>query len=93
MQFGVIQPLFHQLLNSGDKLSADFRQLVRLSPLPVPTFGRMHLENNIKFVKMSDIYPAYEAFFCPISILVLLILSMCQICCLLLLHLFFVFGC
>lgn len=62
MQFGVIQPLFHQFLNSGDKLSADFRQLVRLSPLPVPTFGRMHLENNIKFVKMSDIYPAYEAF-------------------------------
>lgn len=62
MQFGVIQPLFHQFLNYGDKLSADFRQLVRLSPLPVPTFGRMHLENNIKFVKMSDIYPAYEAF-------------------------------
>lgn len=62
MQFGVIQPLFHQFLNDKDKLSADFRQLVRLSPLPVPTFGRMHLENNIKFVKMTDIYPAYEAF-------------------------------
>lgn len=62
MQFGVIQPLFHQFLNDKDKLSVDFRQLVRLSPLPVPTFGRMHLENNIKFVKMTDIYPAYEAF-------------------------------
>lgn len=62
MQFGVIQPLFHQFLNDKDKLSADFRQLVRLSPLPVPTFGRMHLENNINFVKMTDIFPAYEAF-------------------------------
>lgn len=62
MQFGVIQPLFHQLLNANDRLSSDIRQLVRLSPLPVPTFGRMHLENNIKFVKMTDIYPAYEAF-------------------------------
>lgn len=62
MQFGVIQPLFHQFLNDTDKLSVDFRQLVRLSPLPVPTFGRMHLENNVKFVKMTDIYPAYEAF-------------------------------
>lgn len=62
MQFGVIQPLFHQFLNANDRLSSDVRQLVRLSPLPVPTFGRMHLENNIKFVKMTDIYPAYEAF-------------------------------
>lgn len=62
MQFGVIQPLFHQFLNANDRLSSDVRQLVRLSPLPVPTFGRMHLENNVKFVKMTDIYPAYEAF-------------------------------
>lgn len=62
MQFGVIQPLFHQFLNANDRLSSDVRQLVRLAPLPVPTFGRMHLENNIKFVKMSDIYPAYEAY-------------------------------
>lgn len=62
MQFGVVQPLFHQFLNANDRLSSDVRQLVRLAPLPVPTFGRMHLENNVKFVKMSDIYPAYEAF-------------------------------
>lgn len=62
MQFGVIQPLFHQFLNANDRLSSDVRQLVRLAPLPVPTFGRMHLENNFKFVKMSDIFPAYEAY-------------------------------
>lgn len=62
MQFGVIQPLFSQFLNAGDKLSADVRQLVRLFPMPVPTFGRMHLENVVKYVKMTDIYPAYEAF-------------------------------
>lgn len=62
MQFGVIQPLFHQFLNANDRLSSDVRQLVRLAPLPVPTFGRMHLENKFKFVKMSDIFPAYEAY-------------------------------
>lgn len=62
MQFGVVQPLFHQFLNANDRLSSDVRQLVRLAPLPVPTFGRMHLENNFKFVKMSDIFPAYEAY-------------------------------
>lgn len=62
MSFGVIQPLFCQYLSANDKISVDVRQLVRLAPLPVPTFGRMRLENRIKFVKATDVYPAYEAF-------------------------------
>ena len=39
MQFGVIQPLFHQFLNANDRLSSDVRQLVRLAPLPVRQQG------------------------------------------------------
>ena len=41
--FGGCQPLFCQLLNQGDKLSGNIRQLVRLAPMPVPTFGSMLL--------------------------------------------------
>lgn len=61
LSFGVCQPLFCQLLNDNDKLSGNIRQLVRLAPLPVPTFGRMRLVNKLRFVQMTDICPYYEA--------------------------------
>lgn len=59
--FGVCQPLFCQLLNDKDKLAGTIRQLVRLAPLPVPSFGRMRLVNKLRFVQMTDICPYYEA--------------------------------
>lgn len=59
--FGVCQPLFCQLLNDKDKLAGNIRQLVRLAPLPVPSFGRMRLVNKLRFVQMTDICPYYEA--------------------------------
>lgn len=59
--FGVCQPLFCQLLNDNDKLTGNIRQLVRLAPLPVPSFGRMRLVNKLRFVQMTDICPYYEA--------------------------------
>lgn len=59
--FGVCQPLFCQLLNDNDKLAGNIRQLVRLAPLPVPSFGRMRLVNKLRFVQMTDICPYYEA--------------------------------
>lgn len=59
--FGVCQPLFCQLLNDKDKLAGNIRQLVRLAPLPVPSFGRMRLVNKLRFVPMTDICPYYEA--------------------------------
>lgn len=61
LSFGVCQPLFCQLLNDKDKLSGNIRQLVRLAPLPVPSFGRMRLVNKLRFVQMTDICPYYEA--------------------------------
>lgn len=59
--FGICQPLFCQLLNDNDKLAGNIRQLVRLAPLPVPSFGRMRLVNKLRFVQMTDICPYYEA--------------------------------
>lgn len=61
LSFGVCQPLFCQLLNDKDKLAGNIRQLVRLAPLPVPSFGRMRLVNKLRFVQMTDICPFYEA--------------------------------
>lgn len=61
LAFGVCQPLFCQLLNDKDKLAGNIRQLVRLAPLPVPSFGRMRLVNKLRFVQMTDICPYYEA--------------------------------
>lgn len=61
LSFGVCQPLFCQLLNDKDKLAGNLRQLVRLAPLPVPSFGRMRLVNKLRFVPMTDICPYYEA--------------------------------
>lgn len=61
LSFGVCQPLFCQLLNDKDKLVGNIRQLVRLAPLPVPSFGRMRLVNKLRFVQMTDICPYYEA--------------------------------
>lgn len=61
LSFGVCQPLFCQLMNDKDKLAGNIRQLVRLAPLPVPSFGRMRLVNKLRFVQMTDICPYYEA--------------------------------
>lgn len=58
--FGAIQPLFCQLLMAKASISVDARQLVRLAPLPVPTFARMKLVNKYCFVPISDVYPAFE---------------------------------
>lgn len=61
LSFGVCQPLFCQLMNDKDKLAGNIRQLVRLAPLPVPSFGRMRLVNKLRFVQMTDICQYYEA--------------------------------
>lgn len=58
--FGAIQPLFCQLLMAKASINVDARQLVRLAPLPVPTFARMKLVNKYCFVPISDVYPAFE---------------------------------
>lgn len=60
MQIGVVQPLLTQYMQPGDKVSCNLKQLVRLAPMPVPSFARLSLVNKVKFVPMSAIYPAYD---------------------------------
>ena len=60
MQIGVVQPLLSQYLQPGDKVSCNLKQLVRLSPMPVPSFARLSLVNKVKFVPMSSVFPGYD---------------------------------
>lgn len=61
MDFGYLQPLMSQRLEGRSKIKASWRQLVRPAPMPVPTFGRMEILNEVSFCPISDVFPAYEA--------------------------------
>lgn len=61
MDFGFMQPLLCQLLEPKSKVSLSAKQLVRLAPMPTPSFARMYLQNYANFVKMTDVVPYYEA--------------------------------
>lgn len=68
MSFGFFQPFYTQMMLKGDKLSLSARQLVRLAPMPVPTFGRMKLVNHAVYVPFSDVYPAYDALLAKVNV-------------------------
>lgn len=68
MSFGFFQPIFTQMMLKGDKLSLSARQLVRLAPMPVPTFGRLKLVNHALYVPFSDVYPAYDALLAKVNV-------------------------
>ena len=59
---GNVQPLFCKQIAGGSRLSVDFGQLTRLSPLVVPTFARLKQRNDFCFVPMSMIMPSFDAF-------------------------------
>jgi hypothetical protein len=60
MEFGVLQPLLSQYMFPNATIKVDSRQLVRLAPMPTPSFARMYLANYASFVKMSDVVPYHE---------------------------------
>ena len=60
MDFGVLQPLLCQYMEPNARISVDARQLVRLAPMPTPTFARMDLRNYARYVKMTDVVPYHE---------------------------------
>lgn len=62
MEFGVIQPLLSQIMFPKSKIKVSARQLVRLAPMPTPSFARMYLQNYATFVKMTDVVPYFESF-------------------------------
>lgn len=61
MPFGFVQPLLSQRLEAASDIVVSTRQLVRLAPLPVPTFGRMKMVNKAVFVPLAEMCPYYEA--------------------------------
>lgn len=67
LPFGVVQPLMSQRLEANSKITFDMRQLVRLAPMPVPTFARMFMNNEVSFVPMVDVCPYYEALISQLS--------------------------
>lgn len=67
LPFGVVQPLMSQRLEPKAKISVNMRQLVRLAPMPVPTFARMYMNNEVSFVPTVDVCPYYEALVSQLS--------------------------
>lgn len=61
LNFKFVQPTYMLPLDGGNRINLRLRQLVRLAPLPVPSFARMRVENRGYFVPASDVMPAFEA--------------------------------
>lgn len=61
MEFGVLQPLLSQYMLPKSTIKVSSKQLVRLAPMPTPSFARMYLANFASFVKMSDVVPYHES--------------------------------
>lgn len=61
MDFGVIQPLLSQYMFPNSTIKVSSKQLVRLAPMPTPSFARMYLANYASFVKMTDVVPYHES--------------------------------
>lgn len=61
MDFGFCQPLFCQFMLPDSDVSVSAKQLVRLAPMPVPSFARVSLVNKYIFVPFADVCPYYEA--------------------------------
>lgn len=67
MDFGFLQPLLSQYMLPNSSISVNSKQLVRLAPMPTPSFARMYLQNYARFVKMTDVVPYYESLLSQIS--------------------------
>lgn len=61
MDFGTIQPLLCQYLFPRSDVKVNYRQLIRLAPMPTPSFARLFAKNYVRFVPISDVVPYHEA--------------------------------
>lgn len=61
MDFGFVQPLLSQRLEASGDIRVSAKQLVRLAPMPVPSFARVAMHCDASFVPTSDVVPYYEA--------------------------------
>uniref|UniRef100_A0AAU8AWB7 Major capsid protein n=1 Tax=Dulem virus 267 TaxID=3145744 RepID=A0AAU8AWB7_9VIRU len=61
--FGVVQPIFSQYMLPNSDIKVDSKQLVRLAPMPVPSFARVSLRSVTRFVPEIDVVPYADAFY------------------------------
>lgn len=61
--FGIVQPLFKQIMSPSDSLKVSSKQLVRLAPLVVPSFARLGLYTTTRFVPLVDVVPYSDALY------------------------------
>lgn len=60
--FGVVQPIFTQYMLPDSDIKVSAKQLVRLSPLSVPSFARIYLRTVTRFVPEHDVIRWSDAF-------------------------------
>ena len=60
--FGVIQPTMAREMLPKSKFTVKVNSLVRLAPMPVPTFGRMFVKHTHVYVPYIDICPQFDSF-------------------------------
>ncbi len=62
MDFGSVQPLLCQYLLPKSDVNLNYRQLIRLAPMPTPSFARIFAKNYARFVPLTDVVEYHEAF-------------------------------
>lgn len=58
--FGETQPSFIREMIPGSKIEIKSNSLVRLAPMPAPTFGRMKIENRSHFIPLSSLVKHFQ---------------------------------
>lgn len=58
--FGETQPSFVREMIPGSKIEVKTNSLVRLAPMPAPTFGRMKIENRSHFIPLSSLVKHFQ---------------------------------
>lgn len=60
-EIGYIQPTFCRTIVPGSSMNISSRSVIRLSPLAVPTMGRLALKNYYYFVDMSTLWTPFDS--------------------------------
>ena len=60
-EIGYMQPTYCRYVVPGSHMEISSRNLVRLSPMAVPTMGRLSLRNYFYFVDMATLWTPFDA--------------------------------
>ena len=62
LSFGFCEPTLIHSMHAKSSISLKSSSVVRLAPLPCPTFGRMKARTDTVFVPMTDVFEAWNEF-------------------------------